>query len=134
MSKSYDNYILLDDKPEEIRLKIRKMITDPARKRRGDKGHPEVCTVFELYKSYLPERMAGLESECRGALIGCTDCKDELAKAVARDLEPFRERRASLARNPDAVRGILEAGASKVNPIASERLEMARHAMNIGTL
>lgn len=134
MSKSYDNYIQLDDLPENIRLKVRKMITDPARKRRDDRGHPEVCTVFELCKAYLPERLADLEKECRGALIGCTDCKDELAKKIAEDLGPFRERRESLARNPGVVREILEAGASKVNPIASERLERARREMNIGTL
>ena len=134
MSKSYDNYIQLDDLPENIRLKVRKMITDPARKRRDDRGHPEVCTVFELCKAYIPERLADLEKECRDAQIGCTDCKDELAKKIAEDLGPFRERRESLARNPGVVREILEAGASKVNPIASERLERARREMNIGTL
>ena len=134
MSKSYNNYVQLDDATEDIRLKVRKMITDPARKRRNDKGHPEVCTVFELYKVYVPDRLADLEKECRGALTGCTDCKDELAKRIAEDLLPFRERRESLARDQDAVREILEAGASKVNPIASECLARARLAMKIGAL
>jgi tryptophanyl-tRNA synthetase len=134
MSKSYNNYVQLDDSPEDIKLKVRKMITDPARKRRNDKGHPEVCTVFELYKIYLPERIADLERECKDALIGCTDCKIELAKSVAEDLTPFRERRQSLISNPRVVREILHAGAAKVNPLASECLESARRAMNIGNL
>jgi tryptophanyl-tRNA synthetase len=134
MSKSYDNYIQLDDSVEEIRIKVRKMITDPARKRREDKGHPEVCTVFELYKAHLPELVGDRTKDCSEALLGCTDCKDELAKKIAEDLAPFRERRESLARNPAVVREILEAGASKVNPMASEGLERARRAMNIGTL
>ncbi|MBK5093024.1 MAG: tryptophan--tRNA ligase [Actinobacteria bacterium] len=134
MSKSYDNYIQLEDSPEDIERKVRKMITDPARKRREDKGHPEVCTVFELHKVHSPERLADLEKECRDALIGCTDCKDMLANRISEELAPFRERRESLATNPGIVREILEAGASKVNPIASECLERARRAMNIGTL
>jgi len=134
MSKSYDNYIQLDDSPEDIKSKVRKMITDPARKRRDDKGHPEVCTVFELYKVYLPERLKKRKNECREALVGCTNCKDELAERIAEDLAPFRERRESLARNPGVVKEILEAGALNVSPIASECLERARRAMNIGTL
>ena len=46
MSKSYGNTIDLSDSPEVVDKKIMQMVTDPARKRREDKGHPEVCPVY----------------------------------------------------------------------------------------
>jgi len=134
MSKSYDNYVGLDDEPQAISKKVRKMITDPARKRREDKGHPEVCTVYTLYRVYFPEELDRVSRECEQALTGCTDCKDRLAERIAADLGPFRERREELARKPGVVADILASGAEKVNPIVDESLARARRAMNIGTL
>jgi tryptophanyl-tRNA synthetase len=134
MSKSYDNYMGLDDEPEVIRKKVRKMITDPARKRRDDKGHPDVCSVYTLYRAYFPDELAGVSNECEQALTGCTDCKDRLADRIASDLASFRERRAQLGRKPGMVAEILAAGAEAVNPIVDESLARARRAMNIGML
>jgi tryptophanyl-tRNA synthetase len=134
MSKSYNNYIGLDDPPEVIGKKVRKMITDPARQRRADKGHPEVCSIYTLYRVYFPDELDRVADECREAEIGCTDCKDRLAARVAEDLAPFREKRLELAKKPEAVAEILQAGADRVNPIVSESLARARQAMRIGTL
>jgi tryptophanyl-tRNA synthetase len=134
MSKSYDNTIGLEDEPEVIRQKVRKMITDPARARRDDKGHPEVCSVFQLYRSYPEGQLERLASECSEALIGCTDCKDELAGRIGAELEGFRERRRRLAETPGIVAEILASGAAAVNPIVDESLARARRAMNIGSL
>jgi tryptophanyl-tRNA synthetase len=134
MSKSYDNAIMLEDGPEEIAKKVRKYITDPARKRRQDKGHPDVCTVYQLYKVYFPEQLKEVADDCKGALIGCTECKDRLAQRIAEELEPFRARRAELKGNPDLAGEVLSAGAEKVRPIAARTLMTAREAINIGEL
>src|SRR4029453_2349811 len=49
MSKSYGNAIFLKDPPEEVRAKLKPMVTDPARKRRTDPGNPDICPVFDLH-------------------------------------------------------------------------------------
>ncbi|MFH1151330.1 MAG: tryptophan--tRNA ligase [Actinomycetota bacterium] len=134
MSKSYDNAILLEDEPEVIRKKVRRMITDPARKRRDDKGHPEVCTVFTIYDVYMPEEMERVAAECRAADIGCTDCKDRLSGLIASDLAPFRERRVELAAKHGLVEDVLRRGAEAACPIAARTLERAREAIGIGAL
>ena len=134
MSKSYGNYIGLDESPEEIARKVRKMVTDPARKRRSDKGHPEVCTVFTLCKIYCPDDLDALAGACREAEIGCTDCKDRLAERVAGDLAPLRERRRELEKETGLVAAILGRGAQVVNPIVEDSCAKARAAMNIGSL
>jgi len=134
MSKSYNNYIGLDEEPAAIAKKVRKMITDPARMRRDDKGHPEVCSIYTLYRVYFPDELESVADECSQALIGCTDCKDRLAERIAGELAGFRQRRVELAHRPQVVGEILDAGAARVNPIVDEALARARSAMNIGTL
>ena len=46
MSKSYGNTIDLADAPDVIRKKVSEAITDPARVKKEDKGHPDICTVL----------------------------------------------------------------------------------------
>ena len=61
MSKSYDNCIYMSDFEKTVDTKVRSMITDPARKTRDDKGHPEVCPVFfhhKLHNASQTERIA----------------------------------------------------------------------------
>lgn len=135
MSKSYGNYIQLDEEPGEILKKINKMITDPARKRRDDKGHPEVCSVFQLHGAYLPkEKLDEVDGLCREAGIGCTECKKMLAENVNESLAGFREERKRLEKRPEIVGDILREGSLKVNEIASGYLAEARNAMRIGAL
>lgn len=135
MSKSYGNYIQLDEGPDEIIKKVNKMITDPARMRRDDKGHPEVCSVFQLHGAYLSrEEMAKIDSACREAGIGCTECKKMLGENISENLAGFREERARLMKKPEIVEEILRKGSEKVNGIASECLQSARDAVKIGNL
>jgi len=134
MSKSYGNYIGLGDKPEEITAKVKKMITDPARVRRHEKGHPEVCSVFQLHRAYPDSDLGRITSECESAGIGCTECKDELARLIASDLEDFRVRRSEIGGNSGLVEEVLAAGADRVRPIAGAVLSRARDAMGIGKL
>ncbi len=56
MSKSYNNTILLSDPEDDIRAKLKTMVTDPARIRRTDPGNPDVCPVFDLHKVFSSRR------------------------------------------------------------------------------
>lgn len=131
MSKSYGNAIFMTDEPEEIKAKVRKMITDPARIRRDDLGHPEVCSVFAMHGIFTKDQSERIESECRSAAIGCTECKGLLADAISDALAGFRSRRAELAAGPELALEVLEAGAEKARRLAAETLHEVRHRMNI---
>ena len=112
MGKSYGNHIELAATPEETLARIKTAVTDPARQRRHDKGHPEVCNVFSLHKFFNIERTQEIEVQCRSAEIGCVDCKKLLADGINRALKDFRARRVELAKDPDRIYGILADGAS----------------------
>ena len=131
MSKSYNNYIALDDPPEEIRKKIMSMVTDPARRTRKDPGDPDKCSVYELHKIYTADRLEEIGEKCRSAGWGCVQCKEILAERVVESLRPFQEKRKELQARPGQAWEVLEEGLKKVKPIAAEVLAEVRRRMGI---
>jgi len=116
MSKSYGNTILLSDPEPEIRVKLKTMVTDPARVRRTDPGNPDVCPVFDLHKVFSTEKtQAEARVGCTTAGIGCIQCKGWLADSVVKELAPIQERRQYFEVNPDEVDAILDDGAFRAN-------------------
>jgi len=131
MSKSYGNTIQIASTPQEVRTAVQSMITDPARIRKTDPGHPEVCTVFGYYKAFAPELAAVRENECRNAEIGCVACKRQLADVIIDYLTPVWERRRTLETDPGALDDILDRGAARARSVAAATLAEVREAMKI---
>ncbi|MBF0566304.1 MAG: tryptophan--tRNA ligase [Nitrospirae bacterium] len=130
MSKSYDNAIYLADPPAVVEQKIKTMLTDPARKRRTDKGDPDLSPVYQLHKVFSSgDEQEFVAQQCRTAGFGCIDCKKILIKNVFALLEPLWERRAKFLNSPDELKGILEAGNEKAREAAGETMETIRSAM-----
>ncbi len=118
MSKSYGNVINLSEDPEEIKKKVSKMITDPARIRKTDPGHPEVCSVFMYHKVFTKDILPEIERDCRAGKIGCVECKKRLASSILSHLAPIQERRRELERDRDKVRDIIAEGSQRAREIA----------------
>lgn len=132
MSKSLDNHIELAATPEETKQRVMMMVTDPARVKRTDPGNPDVCNVFSMHKVFSPEdEVALINVECRRAGIGCVECKTRFANNLNRHLEPFRQKRAELARNPDYVWDMLRGGAGRARGIAEKTMEEVRAALQL---
>ena len=123
MSKSLNNHIEIAATPEETQQRVMQMVTDPQRIRRSDPGRPEVCNVFSMHQIFsTPEEVAMIDVECRRAGIGCVDCKKLLARNMNANLEPFRQRRAELAKDPGSVMDVLHDGARRAKAIASQTM------------
>jgi tryptophanyl-tRNA synthetase len=131
MSKSYGNCIYLADSKEEVVKKVKTMMTDPARKVRTDKGHPEVCPVFSYHKFFNKERVEGVAHECRNALRGCVECKMEMAEKLNEFMDPIRERRESWMKKKTEIRQILDRGAQRAREVASQTLKETLQAMGL---
>ena len=132
MSKSYNNAIYLSDTADTITLKVRPMVTDPARKRRTDPGDPAICPVFDLHKIFtsVPD-LEACASGCRTGGIGCLECKDVLLKHLLPKLEGIRERRQTFAEKPDAIRQILDEGSRRARLVAQTTMQEVRAAVNL---
>ncbi|MBF0505936.1 MAG: tryptophan--tRNA ligase [Nitrospirae bacterium] len=132
MSKSYDNAIYLSDPPDVVDRKIRTMMTDPARKRRGDRGDPELSPVFQLHKIFsTKEEIEFVAHGCRTAEIGCIDCKKILIKNVFEYLEPIWKKRDELVNRPEILFEIAEKGAEKARHEAEETMKLVRKNMGL---
>ena len=131
MSKSYNNYIEIAAPPEEILSRVMTAVTDPARRYRSDRGHPDICNIFSLHKFFTPSRVKEIASECRTAGIGCVDCKKMLAQSISSTLEPFREKRAILASKPNYVTEVLADGANRAEAIARETMKEVKDKMKL---
>jgi len=130
MSKSYDNAIFLGDEGAVLREKVMAMFTDPQRMRRRDPGRPEICNVHTFHQLYTdPRQVTELETGCRQALIGCTDCKTLLAQNIATGLASFHERRAYYLKNLNEVHAIMERGNAQARCIAQMTMDEVREAM-----
>ncbi|NCA99751.1 MAG: tryptophan--tRNA ligase [Clostridia bacterium] len=132
MSKSYGNTISFADDPETVRQKVMNMVTDPARIRKTDPGHPDICSVFAFHKIFSPDEVDSIRSQCEGGQIGCVACKKQCAAKVAEFHTPIHEKRTELLKDPDHLVGIIKAGSAKARAIAARTMAEARAAVRIG--
>jgi len=130
MSKSYGNDIRLADSEEETSKKIKKMITDPQKIRRGDPGRPDICPVFGLHQVYNPD-YEEVRKECTSGALGCVDCKVNLAMKLNASLKPLRDRRKELVNNKKYVINILDSGANEARERAEATMNEVRKAMHL---
>ncbi|MCL0083201.1 tryptophan--tRNA ligase [Thermodesulfovibrionales bacterium] len=132
MSKSYDNAIYLSDTREVVEQKIRTMMTDPARRRRKDRGDPELSPVYHLHKIFSSrDEVDEVAQGCRTAGIGCIDCKKILIRNLFEYMEPLWKRRDELVSNPEMVLEIARKGSQKAGKEAEETMKLVREAMGM---
>ena len=132
MSKSYDNTIGLREDAEGIARKIRTMPTDPARVKRSDPGTPEKCPVWQFHLVYSDEkRRQWVQDGCRGAGIGCLECKQPVIDAVIEEQKPMRERSQRYLDDPTLVRSIIADGCEKARKQAQETLREVKEVMGL---
>ncbi len=130
MSKSYGNSIYLSDTAEETSKKVLSMMTDPARVRRNDPGDPEICVAFNLHRIYVPqEKLDEIIPACKGATIGCVECKKILIGCMNERLAPFRAKREELAADPRFVDDILTDGSVRASQISDTVMAEVRSAL-----
>ena len=130
MSKSYGNTIDLSEDLASVDKKVRGMFTDPNRKKRSDPGDPHICNVFAFHGMLnSKERHAQIEVDCKGAKIGCVECKAELAGKMLDWLRPIQERRKALLAEPGKLDAILTRGNERARAVARATMKEVREAV-----
>jgi tryptophanyl-tRNA synthetase len=131
MSKSLGNAIYLSDPPQEVKKKVMKAITDPARIHPTDKGHPEICNVFQYHKAFNKKEVKDIEKKCKKGQIGCVACKERLIKILNEFLEPIREKRSFYEKKENFIKEILSEGNRKARKEGEETIRLVRKAMHL---
>ena len=132
MGKSLGNAIYLADSEEEITKKVMSAITDPNRIKKDDLGNPDICMVAYYHKLFsTKEEVEEVCKECREGKRGCVQCKKQLAKNIAEELKPIREKRAYYELHPEEVDKILLEGTLKAQKVAKETMKKVKEAMKL---
>lgn len=124
MSKSYANVIELAATARELQTGVNSMVTDPARIRKTDPGHPEVCVVHKYHGMYRADELSGLEAECKAGGIGCVACKKLLTGTLEEFMAPIREKRESIINNRSYIDEVLEEGTRRAAEEARQTMDM----------
>jgi tryptophanyl-tRNA synthetase len=132
MSKSYGNTIAFSDTPDEVERKVMGMITDPARIRRTDPGHPEICTVYAFHKIFSEEESESIAASCRSGEIGCVQCKRNLAAKLRAFHAPIHAKRTALLSDRGVLRKILREGSDKARVKAHATMNIVNASVKIG--
>ena len=131
MSKSLNNAIWLSDMPEEVVKKVKTAVTDTARIKKDDPGHPDVCTVYEYHKYFSKDEVDNVREMCQKGTIGCVACKTKLAQSINNVLTPINERRQKYKENPALIDEVLKSGTERARNAAKETMREVREAMQI---
>ncbi|MDO4868411.1 MAG: tryptophan--tRNA ligase [bacterium] len=133
MSKSLNNGIYLSDTYEEMRDKVMKMYTDPNHIHVEDPGKIEGNVVFAYLDVFARDKnkVAELKQQYQQGGLGDVAVKRYLIEELDIVLKPIRERRAELAKNPDAIYDILRQGTDRAKNVAAQTLEEVKSVMKI---
>jgi tryptophanyl-tRNA synthetase len=132
MSKTDDTKgcIGLFDEPKEIREKIMAATTDSGKEIKYDatnkKGVSNLLTIYSLFSG---KEIKEIEKEFKGKGYG--DFKKSLADLLVEKLEPIREKRKELQKNPDYVYNILKKGADNASGLAEKKMVEVRKKMGL---
>lgn len=93
MSSSKGNYITLRETEKSLQKKINKMVTDDQRNGIENPGNPDNCSVYDYHKIFSDAQTCSeVNAGCRGATLGCGDCKQLLGKAMKTMFLPIAEK------------------------------------------
>ena len=130
MGKSLGNALYLVDTPEIVKEKVMLAKTDPARIKKDDPGHPEVCAVYYYHNLFTDkEECKNICAECKAGKRGCVACKRQLIDSIDKTLDPIREKRAYYEARPNEVKEILFSGTDRARMTAKETLREVKKAM-----
>ncbi|MDP2830697.1 MAG: tryptophan--tRNA ligase, partial [Candidatus Omnitrophota bacterium] len=94
-------------------------------------GHPDKCNVFSYYAAFSPALKDQVQERCSKAMIGCTECKKELAALLTNLLAPIQEKRLAWQKDKRRIQEILSAGRQKASLLAKKTILEVRELLKI---
>jgi tryptophanyl-tRNA synthetase len=131
MSKSYGNVLPLIESEKDLKNRLMKMPTDPARVKRTDPGDPDKCPVFSYHKLFSTDDDRGwVRQGCTTAGIGCGDCKMRLFERINPLQVGPRQKKEELLNNPAQLDQIIDEGCQKARLEGQKTLAQVRGWMS----
>ena len=123
MSKSdadENGYILLLDKPDAIRRKIKRAVTDSIGEVKYRDEQPGIKNLMNIYSIFSGESIENIEAKYEGEGYG--KFKEDLAEVVIEGLRPMQEKYDYYMKNKDYLEEVYKNGAEKAERVARKTL------------
>ncbi len=133
MSKSLGNAIFLSDDADTVAQKVMQMYTDPDHIHVEDQGKVEGNVVFMYFDIFDPDQqeVTVLKEQYRKGGLGDVKVKKRLIEVLNAFLDPIRERRAQLAKDPQAVMEVILTGTAETQLVAQQTMHEVKQAMHL---
>ena len=118
--KDQNAYILLLDKPDDIRRKIKRAVTDSVGVVSYNDEQAGLKNLLNIYKVFTMEDIEEIVSRYEGTGYG--KFKDDLAEIIVEGLSPVREKYDYLMKNKDYLEEVYREGAKKAERQAGKML------------
>ena len=116
MSKSDQNengYILILDKPDAIRRKVKRAVTDSIGEVRYNDEQLGIKNLMNIYSVFSGDSIEEIENRYQG--IGYGKFKEDVAEVDVQGLAPIQERYNDLMKNKDYLEKVYKEGSEKAN-------------------
>jgi tryptophanyl-tRNA synthetase len=122
MGKSLGNAIFLSDSADIVAQKVMSMYTDPDHLRVEDSGKIEGNTVFTYLDAFDPDQnmVEMLKAQYQKGGLGDVKVKRRLIEVLNTLMEPIRQRRYEISRDPGAVLSLLKKGSLATAEVAAQ--------------
>jgi len=132
MSKSYNNIIPLLSDEKTLKKSIAKIVTNSLEP--GEPKDINGCNVFNLYSHFSTTSEQNDFAREYADGISWGDAKNKLFESINKELSPIRETYNKLSQDKGLVNDLLDAGASKVRPLAADMLGEIRELVGISKI
>ena len=132
MSKSDEpnSYIAILDKPEEIRRKFRRAVTDSDGEIRVDRENkPGVTNLLDILSAVTGEGAQQIADRLSGKGYGAL--KDEVAEAVIAELAPVQARYSEILADKAYLEGVMQSGAERASRIAAKTMRKVHKKLGL---
>ena len=132
MSKSDEpnSYIAILDKPEEIRRKFRRAVTDSDGEIRVDRENkPGVTNLLGILSAVTGEGAQQIADRLSGKGYGAL--KDEVAEAVIAELAPVQARYSEILADKAYLEGVMQSGAERASRIAAKTMRKVHKKLGL---
>jgi len=133
MSKSLGNAIFFADDADSVSKKVKGMYTDPGHLRVEDPGKVEGNPVFTYLDAFGTDKtkIEELKDHYQCGGLGDSSVKKYLLEVLQAFLDPIRERRKELAKDPKQIMDMLHRGTEVAIAAANKTLQDVRKSMGI---
>lgn len=131
MGKSLGNDITVLAEPDTVNKQIMSIATDPARIKKDDPGDPEKNVIFKYLElmGFDAAKQVEYAERYRAGTIGDVELKKEFAEFFLEYFKAAREKRAELAKDPEAIIQMMKQNAQKANEIANQVMQRVREGI-----